>query len=89
MYAKNINKGSLFFTLSAADLHWYDLQSHMPQFNEYNDAEEAQRHRIAARNLTENPHIAAYWLYRRFELFRENVLMGVFNSDDFWYRFEW
>ena len=23
-----------------------------------------------------------------FKLFRENILMGVFNSDDFWYYFE-
>ena len=62
-YTKNINKGSLFFTLSTTNLYWYNLQSHIPQFNKYKDTEEAQRHRIAAQNLTKNPHIAAYWLY--------------------------
>jgi len=88
-YAENIDKGSLFFTLSAADLQWYDLHAHMPQFNEYKAADETQRYRIASRNLNENPHIAAYWLHRRFDLFKKYVLMDLFDCDDFWFRFEW
>ena len=34
-YTENIKNGSLFFTLSAADLYWHNLHSHIPQFNEY------------------------------------------------------
>ena len=34
-YAKNIESGSLFFILSATNLHWYNLHSYMPLFDEY------------------------------------------------------
>ena len=34
-YDENIKSGSLFFTLSAVDLHWHDLHSYMPLFDEY------------------------------------------------------
>jgi hypothetical protein len=34
-YAKNIKSRSLFFTLSAANLYWYNLYSYMPLFNKY------------------------------------------------------
>jgi len=40
-YAENIKSGSLFFTLSAADLYWHDLHSYMPLFDEYKAADEA------------------------------------------------
>jgi ATP-dependent DNA helicase PIF1 len=88
-YAENIENGSLFFTLSAADLHWYDLQSHMPRLDEYEAADEARRHQIASQNLNENLHIAAYWLHRRFNLFKKHVLMDLFDGIDFWFRYEW
>ena len=52
-YAENIENGSLFFTLSAADLHCNDLQSHMPRLDEYEAADEAWRRQIASRNLNE------------------------------------
>ena len=40
-YTKNIKSGSLFFTLSAADLYWHNLYSYMPLFNEYKTANKA------------------------------------------------
>jgi len=40
-YAENIKSGSLFFTLSATNLYWYNLHSYMPQFNEYKAANKA------------------------------------------------
>ena len=88
-YDENIKSGSLFFTLSAVDLHWHDLHSYMPLFDEYKAANKAQRYRIASQNLNDNPHIAAYWLYRRFDLFRKHVLMGLFDGTDFWSQYKW
>jgi hypothetical protein len=82
-YAENLNKGALFFTLSAADLHWWDLHSHMPCFDEYKAADEPARVRLASQSLNENPHIAAWYLHRCFELFKEHVLLDLFNADDF------
>ena len=55
----------------------------MPQFNEYKAADETQRYRIASRNLNENPYITAYWLHRRFNLFKKYVLIDLFDCDDF------
>ena len=40
-YAENIECGSLFFTLSVANLHWYNLHFYMPQFNKYKAANKA------------------------------------------------
>jgi len=40
-YTKNIKSGSLFFTLSVVNLHWYNLHSYMPLFNEYKAANKA------------------------------------------------
>ena len=40
-YTENIKCVSLFFTLSVTNLHWYDLHSYMPQFDEYKAANKA------------------------------------------------
>jgi len=77
VYAENIKSGSLFFTLSAADLHWHDLHSHIPLFNEYKAANKTQRYQIASQNLNNNLHIAAYWLHCHFDLFRNSDLFGL------------
>lgn len=37
----------------------------------------------------ENPHIAAYWLYIRFEMFKREVLRKKWGIVDDWSRFEW
>ena len=47
-YTKNIKSGSLFFTLSATNLHWHNLHSYIPLFNEYKATNKAQRYRIAS-----------------------------------------
>jgi ATP-dependent DNA helicase PIF1 len=57
--------------------------------DEYEAADEARRHQIASQNLNENPHIAAYWLHRRFNLFKKHVLMDLFDGIDFWFRYAW
>ena len=47
-YAENIKNGSLFFTFSAINLYWYNLQSYMPYFNKYKTANKAQRYQIVS-----------------------------------------
>ena len=41
VYAENIKSGSLFFTLSTADLHWHDLYFYMLLFDKYKAANKA------------------------------------------------
>jgi len=40
-YTKNIKSGSLFFILSATNLHWHNLHSYIPLFDEYKAANKA------------------------------------------------
>ena len=42
-YSHSIDVGSVFFTLSAADQQWHDLQSHMPRFEEDKTGSEDER----------------------------------------------
>ena len=69
-YARNLDCTNLFFTFSAADMQWFDLQRHMPRFDEYLTGDELVKKRIVRDNLQSQPHIAAGWLFRRFELFK-------------------
>lgn len=77
-----------FITFSAADLQWPDLHAYMP-VQAQPTATEAERQRINAKNVNENPAIAACWFYRRFELFFAKVLKPLLGVEDWWYRFEW
>ena len=88
-YAKNLGCPHMFLTLSAADLHWRDLMRHMPRCDEWDRESAENKLRIARANLRENPHIAAYWLYVRFECFKKEVLGRKWNVVDNWSRFEW
>jgi hypothetical protein len=66
----------------------YRLQRHMPHFDEYLAGDEQVKKRIAFNNL-QGSHIAAGWLYRRFQLFKKKVLQLLLNTEDEWYRWEW
>ena len=70
-YAKNLGCP---LTLSAADLHWRDLMRYMSRHNEWDRESAENKLRIARVTLRENPDIAAYWLYVRFECFKKEVL---------------
>ena len=85
----NLNAPQLFFTFSAADLQWRDLKRHMPGYERLSELTEQQEARLAAKNLTDNPHVAAAYLVKRFELFFQCVLKKIFEVKDYWYRFEW
>ncbi|GBC15565.1 ATP-dependent DNA helicase PIF1 [Rhizophagus irregularis DAOM 181602=DAOM 197198] len=77
------SQGMIFFTFSAADLHWPELHNLMP----HGDVEDADRYR--RQDLIENPHISAWFFEKRFKLFLEKVLIPKWNLEDYWYRFEW
>lgn len=85
----NMNSPHLFFTFSAADVQWHDLHQHMPAYTGEDFVRDPNRHRIASKSLTENPHIAADYLHRRFSLFFKHVLRTLLPVVDYWYRFEW
>jgi ATP-dependent DNA helicase PIF1 len=89
----------LFFTLSAADLHWPELhrlienqrafESGNAPLNLENLNEQARYNRRID-NLTKYPHIAASFLQFRVKEFLDCVKqIPGFEFVDFWYRFEW
>ena len=82
------SQGMVFFTFSAADLHWPELHDLMQDGsrNVYTDQDSSKNRR---QDLINNPHIAAWFFEKRFKLFLENVLIPKWNLEDYWYRFEW
>ena len=90
-FTYDLGKPSVFFTVSAADLQWWDLQLHMPNASTYQDPNktEKERARIAWQNLQDKPHIAADYLSRRWRLFFNIVIKKKFAIIDWWYRYEW
>jgi hypothetical protein len=74
--------GLIFFTFSSADLHWPELHKLMPGENVEESAD------IRHKNLVENPHVAAWFFNKRFEIFFNDVLKKQWDLEDWWYRFE-
>ena len=74
--------GMIFFTFSSADLHWPELHKLMPGGN-------TEDTNLRHKNLVDNPHIAAWFFNKRFEIFFNCVLKKHWNLEEWWYRFEW
>lgn len=70
---------NLFFTFSAADMQWPDLHRHMPSFGAIQGQSGPETYRARNKDLSNNPHIAAAYLKRRFEVFFEEVIKKKFN----------
>ena len=73
----------MFFTFSAADLHWPDLHKLMP--SSFAEGEIVSNYQ----NIVNNPHIAIWFFNKRFELFFNDILKWQWNLEDWWYQFEW
>src|SRR5437016_3883810 len=79
------SEGMIFFTFSSADLHWPELHKLMPSIESSEVENTNHRHK----NLVENPHTAAWFFDKRFEIFFNDVLIKQWNLEDWWYRYEW
>ena len=77
-----------YFTLSAADMQWPDLQRHMPSQPSSVEAERDRQRRTAS-NVNDNPAITAWYFQKRFELFLATVIKPLFKVTDHWFRYEW
>jgi len=89
----------LFFTLSAADLHWPELHRIIEEQRavaegtdvlDITTLAERARYNRCVDNLTKYPHIVASFLQFRVKLFL-NTLIKIpgFKFVDHWYRYEW
>lgn len=86
---RQIETPDAFITFSAADLQWESLASHMPRYEEWKVASDADRVRIARQNLIDNPHIATWHFDRRHKALKEQVLTPKFGITDSWERKEY
>ena len=81
------HQGLVFFTFSAADLHWPEL--HKLMVDKENMEEGSNSAQKRQQNLVNNPHVAAWFFNRRFEWFLQDVLTEQWGFEDYWYQFEW
>lgn len=88
-YICYLKRPGLFLIFSAADYYWDFLYKYMPKYEEWRIATAVARIRLARDNLRDNPYIAAFHYYRRFNVFMNKVLIPKFKMDDWWNRYEW
>ena len=73
---------TFFFTFSAADSHWPDLQRLLQ-----NDEGATRSQRAQA--VIDNPHLTDWFFVQRLEAFVTHWLNGVLDAEWYWYRFEY
>ena len=73
---------TFFFTFSAADSHWPDLQRLLQNNDGATRTERAQA-------VIDNPHLTDWFFMQRLEEFIRHWLNGVMDAKWFWYRFEY
>jgi len=89
----------IFFSHSAADLHWPDLHRIIEQQQSIrsggevvniDDLTEQQAFNQRRANLADFPHLAASFLQARVKQFLEHLKKcSDFDYEDYWYRYEW
>ena len=72
---------NFFFTMSAADLHWWDLHKILPGHDRYleKDIDEKEDHRLRAQAVRENADLVDWYFHQRVEAMLKHVLpkLGV------------
>ena len=79
------NKGvpTIFFTFSAADMHWPELHSLFKTQTDQLTNEEGRR------NVINNPHIVDWIFTKRLESFVKHWLYDTLKAEWHWYRYEY
>jgi ATP-dependent DNA helicase PIF1 len=83
------SRGMVFFTFSAADLHWPDLHNLMRDHESQSSLSEQNASKYRHQDLINNPYITAWFFEKHFKVFLEKVLIPKWNLEDWWYRFKW
>jgi Helitron helicase-like domain at N-terminus len=91
---EHLGSPHLFFTLSAADLHWPDLhrliEDHRRELNNQEPTDNHITHDRRIDNLTKYPHIVAKFLQERVQKFLQHIKkIPEFEYVEHWYRYEW
>ncbi|CAB4017851.1 ATP-dependent DNA helicase PIF1, partial [Paramuricea clavata] len=73
---------TFFFTFSAADMHWPELQRLLQNDEGASRSERAQA-------VIDNPHLTDWFFMQRLQEFVRHWLNGVLDAEWHWYRFEY
>ncbi|CAB4032530.1 ATP-dependent DNA helicase PIF1 [Paramuricea clavata] len=73
---------TFFFTFSAADMHWPDLQRLLQNDEGASRSERAQA-------VIDNPHLTDWFFMQRLQEFVRHWLNGILDAEWHWYRFEY
>ena len=73
---------TFFFTFSAADMHWPDLQRLLQNDEGASRSERAQA-------VIDNPHLTDWFFMQRLQEFVRHWLSGILDAEWHWYRFEY
>ena len=73
---------TIFFTHSAADLHWPELTQLTSPENGYSRSNQNEA-------LIENPATSDWFFYHKIEEFIKTFYVGILGATDYWLRFEW
>ena len=82
---RQIEKPTIFFTLSATDYHWPELFNLLCPNKKYEELSEKEKQHL----MHDNPIVTAYFFQQRVKLFIKHVLVPLFGVIDYWYSFEW
>lgn len=86
---KSIGAPTLFFTLSAADLFWPEIFTHLGHhYNIDNNLSQSQIIAIRRKILNDNPLEFSYFFQKRASIFIHKVLKPKFGVIDYWFHFE-
>ncbi len=77
---------TVFFTNSAADLHWPELLRLMSSSESFSTTSSST---ICRQALVENPAIADWFFHERIHQFIKHFYVDILGATDYWVRYEW
>lgn len=83
-----VGSPTFFITLSAADIHWKELNRLFNLPENHSNLSEVEQNRIRNKLLNKNPMLVAFYFHCRSELFFHSILIPKFSIKDYWYRYE-
>lgn len=79
----------MFFTLSAADMHWPELYRVLDPETDYSTLDKTEAYKRRSTLLNNNPMVVDWFFHDRAEYFINSVIVPKFEVIDKWHRTEY
>lgn len=80
-----IGSPTIFFTLSATNTKWLDLQLLLTKDIRLT----MQSNKNCIDNIINNPYTTSLYLHQRFTIFRQEVIEKLLHTKEYWHRYDW